>query len=451
MYSAGVAMKFDKQPDEPEPMRRVVEIKWLPRSDRQWATFTAARISTANLWNAMIALHARIRRFHRLKWPTIARWQQWAKGKFPNLAAQSVQSTVMEFCECLNATTAKRKWQMSRGEEVTTRYPHNTKQYRAPTYTNQTATIKDGFLRLGHGGGQGQNKLANMRALRIRLPFELPGRLMQVSLGYGIVRIVCEVPGTNVAEETTTPETPEPPVEVTHTGNDVGVNTILAATDGITAVVVSGKEAKAIVQYRNKKNASLKSKISRCKHGSRRAKRLLRRKHRMLDKCGRKIKDIAHKATAAVVKQFPNVKAFVGESFNDGAKKLGRVQAQQVSQVVSGKIIKQLKYKSPGTKVIPEPDTSRTCPVCGHRRKCRGRVYRCGNRKCGLVAPRDVVGAVNIRCLGIHGELRKHQPMPTTVKFVRPLRKYRGGGYPPPRSSSGTLASSSRTKAQCAP
>ncbi len=405
----------------PETTHRVVEVAWRPRSSVQWATFKASRLANAALWNAMVRLHARIRRL-RWKWPSLSRWQAWAKGKFPAMSAQSVQQTVKEFCENIAGTTAKRKAQRARGEEVTAEYPRKTPRYRDVTYTNQDGKVTDGFLRVGNGRGN--------RPLRIRLPLALPGRLVEASVGFGVVRIVCEVPVAPTIESGAV------------IGCDLGVNTLIAATDGKTAIVVSGREAKAIVQYRNKQFASAESKLSRCKQGSRRQKKLARRKHKMLDKCGRKIKDITHKATAAVARAFPGAHAYVGEPFNDAAAKMNRRNAQQVSQVCTGKIIEQLGYKMAGVERVCEAYSSQACPACGCRRKCR-RVYRCRNPRCGLVAPRDVVGCANIRGIGLNGQLLPGQPMPSKIVFVRPLRKYRGGGSPPPRSSGGTPASSS--------
>ena len=172
-----------------ETTHRVVEVAWRPRSSVQWATFTASRLANAALWNAMVRLHARIRRL-QWKWPSLARWQAWAKGKFPAMSAQSVQQTVTQFCECIAGTTAKRKAQKKRGEEVTAEYPRKTSRYRDVTYTNQSAIVRDGFLRLGHGGGQVGPIRTERLKLRIRLPFELPGRLMEVTLCFGFVRIV---------------------------------------------------------------------------------------------------------------------------------------------------------------------------------------------------------------------------------------------------------------------
>jgi ribosomal protein L35AE/L33A len=53
--------------------------------------------------------------------------------------------------------------------------------------TNQDARIRDGRLVLPHG---------TSGTLRIRLPetVSLPGRLMEVRLSYGTVRLVCKVP-----------------------------------------------------------------------------------------------------------------------------------------------------------------------------------------------------------------------------------------------------------------
>lgn len=131
------------------------------------------------------------------------------------------------------------------GEDA--RYPWRNTRYRDVTYTNQDARIRNGVLRLPHGKGN--------PALSITLPAEreLPGRLMEVTLSYGIVRLVCEVPEKEAVENAPT------------IGVDLGVNSIAAATDGTTAVLVSGREAKSIVQYRNKAQAELTSRIDRAK------------------------------------------------------------------------------------------------------------------------------------------------------------------------------------------
>ncbi len=331
------------------------------------------------------------------------------------MSAQSVQQVVKDFCDTLTATTAARKAQKIAGLEVTTKYPWRSAHYRNVPYTNQDAVLRGGILRLSHGRGGTQ-------ALSLRFPkkLPLPGRLMEVQLAYGVIRIVCEVG--------TAPDAPQGlPV-----GVDLGVNTLIAATDGTTAVVVSGREAKAIVRYQNKANAELRSRIDRAKRGSKRHKKLVRARHKMADKGARKLRDVLHKATRIVADAFPNSPVVVGKPFNHAARKMGRVTAQQVSQASNAKIIALLAYKMAGTTEVPEPYSSQTCPGCGGRQKCR-RVYKC--KACGLVLPRDVVGSTNILRIKI-----PEATIPSVIRFARPSRKYRGASKVAPRSSGGIPA-----------
>lgn len=391
---------------------RVVEIAWKPRTTAEWASFTAARLAAASLWTRMVRIHARLRRA-KWTWPTKAAWEQWAKGRFAALSAQSVQQVVADFCDVLSSTTKARK------AGIDARYPWKTRsRFRNVPYTNQSAIIRNGVLRLSHGRG-------GNAALLIPVPHSLPGRLVEVTLAYGVVRLVCEVP-----EQAAIPLGPL-------VGVDLGVNTLVAATDGQTAMLVSGRGAKAIVQYRNKSNAKLRSRIDRCKRGSKRHKRLVRARHRMSDRCARKLRDTLHKATRAVANAFPNSPVVVGKPFNDAARRMGRVQAQQVSQASNARLIAQLSYKMAGAIEVNEAYSSQTCPVCGCRQKCR-RVYQC--KVCGFTAPRDVVGSVCIRSIGQYGEIRTGLSIPTRIVRVRPLRKYPGSASADPGSSGGTPA-----------
>jgi transposase len=397
----------------------VVEIAWLPRSNIARATLTAARRAAADLWAKMAAMHAIVRRFG-WPWPSRKQWEAWAKGRAPGLSAQSTQQVIRDFMETLAATTAARKAARPQGGEADARYPWKERRYRDVPYTNQDATIRGGWLCLSHGRGRAP--------LRIELPRDrpLPGRLVEVSLAYGVVRLVCEVADV--------PPPASPPAVI---GVDLGVNTLIAATDGVTAVLVSGREAKAIQQWRNKGLAALSSRIARSKQGSRRQKKLRRAKHRHRDRCARKQKDLAHKSTRAVADAFPGATVVVGRAFHDAARKLAPRQAQQVSQAFTAKVTAQLSYKLAGVREVGEAYSSQACPACGCLQKCK-RVYRCG--ACGFTAPRDVVGSLNIRAIGMHGALTPSPQPRIVVRFVRPLRKYPGPARAAPGSPGGTPA-----------
>ncbi|HBY96176.1 MAG TPA: hypothetical protein DEP84_19850, partial [Chloroflexi bacterium] len=371
---------------------RTIKIDWLPQSNTQWQTFTQARKEAARLWADLVERHHRIRRLN-WKWPSKGRWQKWARRKYPNLSAQSAQQIIVEFCEAVNATRQLRK-----NGDTEARYPWRKPCYRDVVYTNQDARIRDGRLVLPNG---------QSGTLRIRIPaaIRLPGRLMEVRLCYGRVLLVCEVPD-------------EPRPQQTVIGVDLGVNTLITATDGKRAILISGREAKATVQWRNKRFASIQAKQSGLVEGSRRWKRLQRRKHKTLDKAKRRMRDICHKATRKVADAFSNATCYVGKPFNGAAQRIGRKQAQQVSQACNAKLINQLDYKTVGAIVVSEAYSSQTCPGCGERSKS-GRVFKC---KCKAVAPRDAIGATNILALGRDGVMTPGRSVPNACQFVYPLK-----------------------------
>jgi putative transposase len=383
---------------------RTIEITWTPRTTTEWATFTASRTEAARLWGDLVVRHHRLRRLG-WKWPSKARWQRWAKGRYPGISAQSAQQIIGEFCEAVDSCR-----QLRRNGQTEARYPWRTPRYHDVVYTNQDARIREGRLMLPHG---------TSGALRIHLPetVTLPGRLMEVRLSYGVVRLVCEVL-----------EAPHP--QQTVIGVDLGVNTLIAATDGAKVFLVSGRGVKAVIQWRNKTLANIQQAQSSKTKGSRRWKRLQRRTYQMLGKTKRQVRDATHKATHAIAAAFPGATCYVGEPFNDAAQRTGRVQAQQVSAACNRKIIEQLDDKTAGAIAINEAYTSQTCPVCGERSTHR-RIYRCP--RCGATGPRDAVGAVNILSLGQHGAMLPVRSLPQQVKYLRPWPRLRR----PPRSSSG--------------
>jgi len=383
---------------------RTIEIAWRPRTTTEWNTFTTGRKEAARLWGDLVGRHHRMRRLG-WKWPSKARWQRWAKGRYPGISAQSAQQIIGAFCEAVDSCRQLRK-----NGQAEARYPWRKPHYHDVVYTNQDARIRDGRLVLPQG---------TSGTLRIRLPesVALPGRLMEVRLSFGVVRLTCEVA-----------DAPHP--QQTVIGVDLGVNTLIAATDGTKVFLVSGRGVKAVIQWRNKTLACLQQAQSTKTKGSLRWKRLQRRKYQMLDKTKRQVRDATHKATHAIAEAFPGATCYVGEPFNEAAQRTGRVQAQQVSTVCTRKLIEQLDYKSAGAIAINEAYSSQTCPVCGERSKHR-RIYHCPH--CGATGPRDAIGAVNILSLGHHGALLPGRSLPQQVKYLRPWRSSSGGH--PARSS----------------
>lgn len=388
---------------------RVVDIFWTPKSQSEWTVFNSTRICSANLWGAMIDEHACRRKFHE-KWPDYKEFESWARVNFRDISAQSVQQTVKDFFEAISSATELIKNQRERGIPVTSKYPWKIRKYRDVIYTNQMARIRCGYLWLAHGLDCNNKRI---QKLKIKLPknFILPGRITQVQVSFGRVRITCR---TEPLEITTSDDKP--------IGVDLGVNTLIAATDGDKSLLVSGREAKSLVRFRTKSLKKLQPRVERCKPGSRRRKKLQRAKRKMLNKSERKLKDLHHKATRIVANEFPNAKVFVGKAFNDAARKINSTQAQQVSNVSTAKLTFMLAYKLNGATKVEEHYSSQACPACGCRQRCR-RKYKC--KDCGYQAPRDVVGALNILDIGLYGEMRPRIRGKPAIKWKHPI-KYSG-------------------------
>lgn len=359
-------------------------------------------MEAGRLWSWLVERHATARQ-HRSQWPTKAKLQQEIKRQFPCLHSQSAQQIVADFCEAIASAESLRK----HGKPY--EYPHKTPRYRQVIFTSQGAKISGNTLRLPCGA-------AGRLTIRIPKGVVLPGRLMEVRLDYGCVEIVCALTEDAWAGG---------PI----IGVDLGVNTVIAATDGEKALLVSGREIKATIQLRNKRLAEITAKQAHKTKGSRRYKRLQRRKYKTLSTAKNKVRDLCHKATRTVADAFPYAKAYVGEPFNDAAQKMGRKHAQTVASACNRKIISLLNYKLAACIEVNESYTSQTCPVCGERSK-HSRMYQC---RCGVVAPRDVVGSTNIRTLGIDGALRPGCSVPNAIQWKHPS-KY------PATSVAGSLA-----------
>ena len=395
-------------------MHRSFIINYFPSSKRSWNIFNSARREATKLWNDLVKRHQRIRRLH-WKWPNAIRFMKWAKGKYHGLNSQSVQQIIYEFIEAINSTTTLRKKGHTEIE-----YPWKMKKYRDNLYTNQGARIRKSYLLLPNGK-------SGTLAIKVPKNFNPSGRLMEARLCFGKVILTYKSEDGRLASQ-----------PVTDIGIDLGVNTLIAATDGKKSILVSGREVKSTVQWRNKNLAKLVSfQSSKIKRSSR-WKKLQKRKAKMLTKANNRVKDLVHKATRKVANFFPYSHAYIGEPFQQAAQKMNGIWAQQVSQCCTGRITRQLEYKLKGSVTqVNEAYSSQTCPVCGCRHKCR-RIYQC--KGCGFKAPRDVVGSLNILSIGKNGG----KIIPSKDQLVPSILFKYPGIFP--GSSGGSPASSSDVK-----
>ena len=335
------------------------------------------------------------------------RWGDYADGG-TILHAHSRDAAQQAFYRAIKRARALRK------AGVEARFPHKVKRFRTTVWKNTGIRVREGKILLARARGLEPvvvpvpEHLADLDEScfkEIRLVWNRRARQYDLHI---------------VVDDGLDP--PPPPGEAV-VAVDLGEIHPAAATDGAEAVVFSARELRALRQYRNKRLAQFQERMSTLKKGSRRYKRLKRRKRKFLAKMKRKQRDIEHKVSRAVVDWAVERKAgtiVIGDVRDVGeGKRLNRKGQQKISQWSHGQQRRYIEYKAERagikTALQDEAYTTQTCPCCGERQKPRGRVYRC--RSCGFTGHRDVVGAVNIRA----GYLGEQPEFPEATKYRRPF------------------------------
>ena len=210
-------------------------------------------------------------------------------------------------------------------------------------------------------------------------------------------------------------------------GVDLGeIHSIAACATNGNSIIITGRKLRSINRLRNKTLASISKAQAKCTNGSRRWKKLQRKKRYILSKSKHQVAYKTHEITKNFVDWCLENK--VGKVFcgnpegvqrnNSGRKKKNRtknkkkIRNRKTSQKLSnwnfGKIKDCLKYKLANVGIefeeISEAYSSQTCPICEQRHKTNSRNYKCS---CGYKAHRDVHGAHNILSLGLNGHFEK--------------------------------------------
>jgi len=183
---------------------------------------------------------------------------------------------------------------------------------------------------------------------------------------------------------------------------DLGVVHPIAAFNGCEVRIWNGGELNSKLQYKHKRLAGIQQALSQTKPGSRKHKKLLKAKQRVLRKLSNQITDILHKITSSFVEWARQNGAriiVIGDVGGIRNKVKYHAKAnQKIHDWKFRKITSMIEYKAKlagiEVKYVSEEYTSQTCPVCGHRRKPSNRNFKCP--VCGFEYHRDGVGAINI-------------------------------------------------------
>ncbi len=284
------------------------------------------------------------------------------------------------------------------------RYPWKRKFFRTTIWKSTGIRVKNGIAMLARSRG--------LEPIKVVLPVQFVGAcILEMRLVYSrkAKRYVWHIVVDDKLEAPAAPGTNTIAV-------DLGEIHPAAVCDQQEAVVLCARELRSTVQGRSKNIAKLAALQSRCQCGSRRYRKLQRAKNRMKGAADRKVKDISHKVSRAVVNFAIERKAstIVIGDIRDIADEvnLGKQSNQKISQWSHGKMRQYITYKAAmvGMKIALQEEsyTTKTCPSCGKRNSCKGRVYRCSG--CQWTGSRDgQVGAPNILSKYLYGELARVQ------------------------------------------
>jgi putative transposase len=298
-----------------------------------------------------------------------------------------------------------------------THYPHKRKRFRTTIWKHTGIRKRAGTLLLARAKG--------LPPVSVPLPTHLSALPATAFLEARLVwdRAARHYVWHLVIEDGWVPDVPQGEGVV---AVDLGEIHPAACTDGTETVIIACRAMRANQQYTAKRLSEIRSKQAQKKKGSRRWKRLQRRKARFLAKQRRRSRDLEHKCSRAVVRfaQERHARLVVIGDVRDVAdgKRLNAKSQQKIGLWAHGRLRQYLTYKAQAVgfavQLIDESYSSQTCPRCMHRYKPRGRTYRCP--ACGFVAHRDAVGAANILSQHFTGEPGHVRP-PDITKYRYPF------------------------------
>ncbi|MCG8353493.1 MAG: transposase, partial [Chloroflexales bacterium] len=295
------------------------------------------------------------------------------------------------------------------------KYPHKRKWYRTTIWKSTGLRVRDGRRRLARARG--------LEPVMVALPPALaeapPAACVEMRLVYdrGAKRYHWHL----VVDDGRRP--PVAPGAQTLAADLGEIHPAAVANAQGDVVIFSARDRRALNQYRHKRLASLQARQATCTRGSRRWKRLKRRKVALLARNNRQRRDIEHKVTRAIANHAQQQRArrlVVGDVRDVGkGKRLNANAQQKVSGWSHGRQIAYLTSKLAVEGIVlarqSEAYSSKTCCGGGAQNKPKGRTYRCGG--CELVCHRDANGAVNQVSKAVYGRYRRIQPR--TIMYRR--------------------------------
>lgn len=372
----------------------------------------ALNAESGRIYTDMLVSHYRIyrRQGHWLKAEHGERWED-AHGGPTTLHAHSRDAAQQGFyAACKTARACKQAG-------LDTKYPYHRKRWRTTIWKRSGIRLQAGIVLLARARG--------LAPVSVALP---PQFALLPPATFVEARLVWDHAARHyvwhIVLEDGVPPAPAPAGGRT-AAIDLGEIHPAAVTDGTETAIFACRALRANQQYTAKRLSELQAKQARKHKGSRRWKRLQRRKTRFRAQQRRRARDLEHKVSRAVVDWAAErqVHTLVIGDVRDVAdgKRLPAKSQQKIGVWSHGRQRGYITYKAAAAEItvtlVDEAYTSQTCPGtlpdgtgCLHCYKPKGRRYVCP--VCGFTAHRDGLGAANLLSQHYTGEPGHVRPPP---------------------------------------
>jgi putative transposase len=375
---------------------KIFQLKNLSKTSRR--LICEGQKEAARVWNFCVTTHKELRE-KRQPWPRKETLQKLTKGKFA-IHSQSVQMVCHAFLANVDTAIQVKKTNKSM------RLPYKQKVFYPLMWPKQAVKKVGKSLVLPMGRGRSS----------IKLPINLSGQ----ELG-GCKLVWNEGYELHISIENACLERDLDQQECLAAVDLGQIHLAAAVTETGKARIVTGRGIRSLKRFRSKALGKIAKKHSRCAKGSRRSRKLRRAGSKIKARIKRRIRDQRHQATASTIrflKEEKITKFYVGNPKGIQKRRCGRWHNQRISQWEFAKDLHYLEYKSKKAGILcfngTERGTSSCCPKCGHRKRVKGRNWRCP--LCEFECHRDVVGGMNMFPLAFGKSVDK----PKEITYLRP-------------------------------
>jgi len=344
---------------------------------------------SAEVWNIVLDLEECHRKENEGEWLDRNQLQKLTKKCVP-LHAKGIHHVVHKYLFARDSALKAKK-----GNGENNKYPHKKKQYFPTGWDVQSVKVNKNKLILSKPTIERDGKNYKQKPITLYVK-SIPENIVEVELVYK-KELMLAIKYKDKSEKLQIKSK-------NHASIDLGeIHSITSIDSCGNAIIITGRKMRAIKQHRNKIQADIYRRMSKCKKGSKQYRKYLRALKNMKWKYDKKILDCVHKVSKlyldyCIINDVSTV--YYGDldsATRNTKKRANKFVGQKLNQWNYGELIKQLENKLTryGIKLIEVKEyyTSQKCPSCESLNKPTKRNYTC---KCGYRQHRDIVGAMNI-------------------------------------------------------